>query len=167
MEAVAGASVLVERMDLKPGMRVLDVGCGPGRLTIPLAKHVGPTARVTAFDIQERMLQYWREDGRQARQHRNRARKGRRGRHEVENVFDRAVLVTVLGEIPKKDKALRNLSEPSTGRNPVRDRGLPIRIISPQARSRLATEAGFEIESRHGHVLAFTLNLKKPGLSAE
>jgi hypothetical protein len=37
-----GPERLVESFDLAPGMRVLDAGCGPRRLTIPLAKAVGP-----------------------------------------------------------------------------------------------------------------------------
>ena len=32
------ANGIIQRLDLKPGMRVLDAGCGPGRVTIPLAK---------------------------------------------------------------------------------------------------------------------------------
>ena len=36
-----GPELLVERLDLAPGMRVLDSGCGPERLTIPLARAVG------------------------------------------------------------------------------------------------------------------------------
>ena len=35
------AATIVERLDLQPGMAVLDVGCGPGRLTIPIATKVG------------------------------------------------------------------------------------------------------------------------------
>jgi SAM-dependent methyltransferase len=46
----------VERLDLRPGMNVLDAGCGPGRLTLPIAESVGTRGEVTAIDIQEGML---------------------------------------------------------------------------------------------------------------
>jgi 2-polyprenyl-3-methyl-5-hydroxy-6-metoxy-1,4-benzoquinol methylase len=45
VEAFAGSELLVERLGLAPGMRVLDAGCGPGRLTIPVAKALGPSGR--------------------------------------------------------------------------------------------------------------------------
>jgi ubiquinone/menaquinone biosynthesis C-methylase UbiE len=35
---------------LEPGMHVLDVGCGPGTITVDLADLVGPTGRVTALE---------------------------------------------------------------------------------------------------------------------
>ena len=35
---------------LKPGMRVLDVGCGPGSLTVDIAKHIRPSGRVTGIE---------------------------------------------------------------------------------------------------------------------
>lgn len=39
------------------GDTVIDVGAGMGYFTIPLAKLVGPTGRVTAIDIQAQMLE--------------------------------------------------------------------------------------------------------------
>jgi len=41
---------------VKPGYHVIDVGAGMGYFTIPLAKMVGPSGRVTAIDLQPRML---------------------------------------------------------------------------------------------------------------
>ncbi len=35
---------------LQPGMRLLDVGCGPGTITMDLAELVGPGGRVTALE---------------------------------------------------------------------------------------------------------------------
>ena len=41
---------------LQPGMRLLDVGCGPGTITMDLADLVGPGGRVTALERTEDAL---------------------------------------------------------------------------------------------------------------
>jgi len=43
------------------GMRVMDVGCGPGFFTIEMARMVGKSGRVIASDVQEGMLQIVKE----------------------------------------------------------------------------------------------------------
>lgn len=45
---------LVELLDLRPGMRVLDVGCGPGRHAVALA---AAGLRVTGIDVSSRFLE--------------------------------------------------------------------------------------------------------------
>lgn len=42
---------------IKEGMKVLDVGCGPGFFSIELAKMVGKNGKVFSVDMQEGMLQ--------------------------------------------------------------------------------------------------------------
>lgn len=42
--------------ELRPGMAVLDVGCGPGTITADLAELVSPGGRVTAVDAAEEVL---------------------------------------------------------------------------------------------------------------
>jgi ubiquinone/menaquinone biosynthesis C-methylase UbiE len=39
-----------------PGDTVLDLGCGPGYFSLPLARMVGPGGTVIAVDVQEEML---------------------------------------------------------------------------------------------------------------
>ncbi len=41
---------------IKPGMTVLDIGCGMGYFTLPLAEMVGSTGRVVGVEIQEKMI---------------------------------------------------------------------------------------------------------------
>lgn len=50
----AGAEEFVARLDLKPGMRVLDVACGTGNLAIPAAK---AGADVTGIDIAPNLIE--------------------------------------------------------------------------------------------------------------
>src|SRR5260370_10657098 len=51
------AERIVQLLDLGPGMRVLDVGAGIGRFSIPVAARVGPNGEVVALDIQQEMLE--------------------------------------------------------------------------------------------------------------
>jgi len=45
-----------ERMHAKPGQTVLDVGCGPGTDTIPLAQRVGASGQVIGVDYDADMI---------------------------------------------------------------------------------------------------------------
>ena len=69
---------------LKPGMRLLDVGCGPGTITMDLAELVGPEGRVTALERTDDALALARAEagatGRHERRLRGRRRAGPRPR---------------------------------------------------------------------------------------
>ena len=41
---------------VRPGMTVLEPGCGMGYFSLPLARMVGPTGRVVCVDLQPRMI---------------------------------------------------------------------------------------------------------------
>lgn len=47
---------------LEPGMHLLDVGCGPGTITMDLAELVGPQGRVTALERTEGALDLARQE---------------------------------------------------------------------------------------------------------
>jgi len=47
---------ILKRINVKPGMKVADVGCGTGFFAIPAAKIVGPEGKVFAIDVQEEMV---------------------------------------------------------------------------------------------------------------
>lgn len=107
MDMVARAERTIVNMNVQPGMKILDVGCGPGRLTIPLAVSVGDKGTVIGLDIQPAMLI-------QAQQRVDKAGLTNVQLVQAEanrpmfapNTFDRAILVTVLGEIPDRRAAL-------------------------------------------------------------
>jgi ubiquinone/menaquinone biosynthesis C-methylase UbiE len=47
---------LLEMADAQPGEQVLDIACGTGLVTFPLADAVGPQGRVVATDISQKMI---------------------------------------------------------------------------------------------------------------
>lgn len=53
-----------ELMRLAPGMRMLDVGCGPGTDTIPMAQRVGASGQVCGVDFDASMVAMARERAR-------------------------------------------------------------------------------------------------------
>ncbi|MET0398290.1 MAG: methyltransferase domain-containing protein [Longimicrobiaceae bacterium] len=54
--AAEGKRLSYERMRIAAGAEVLDVGCGPGTDTVPLAERVGPAGRVTGVDRDPAMV---------------------------------------------------------------------------------------------------------------
>jgi ubiquinone/menaquinone biosynthesis C-methylase UbiE len=159
------AATIVERLDVRPGMAVLDLGCGPGRLTIPIARKVGPDGEVVAMDIQSGMLQRAREKARATNLTNIQflqagAGEGKMGR----NRFDRSLLVTVLGEIPDRERALREIFDALKpgGRLSVTEIIFDPHFQSRQTVAQLARLAGFRETAFHGNRIAFTLNFEKP-----
>jgi SAM-dependent methyltransferase len=165
VEAVTGAKTILEKAGIRPGMRVLDAGCGPGRLTLPASMMVGPSGQIVAVDIQPRMLQMLKD--RVEEKGLTNVELGLAGLGEgkiAPNQFDIALLVTVLGEIPDKLAALREIYQC------LRPGGvLSITEVLPdphyQSLSRvrtLAADSGFcELAVFRGW-LSYTLNLSKP-----
>jgi SAM-dependent methyltransferase len=51
----------MERAEIKPGERILDIGCGCGDTTLDLARRVGPSGSVTGVDISTIMIERARE----------------------------------------------------------------------------------------------------------
>jgi ubiquinone/menaquinone biosynthesis C-methylase UbiE len=165
VEAVAGAKTILQRAGIRPGMRVLDAGCGPGRLTVPASMIVGPSGQIVAVDIQGRMLQMLRD------------RVEEKGLTNVElvlaglgegrlatNEFDIALLVTVFGEIPDKVTALREIYQR------LRPGGvLSITEVLPDPHyqglsrvRRLVADSGFHELAIFQGWLSYTLNVSKP-----
>lgn len=54
---IQGPEVLAERMDLKPGMIVVEIGPGRGSYTLAVAEKIQPGGRVYAVDIQEPVVE--------------------------------------------------------------------------------------------------------------
>ena len=161
----AESAPILNRLDLKPGMRVLDVGCGPGRVSIPAALRVGPEGQVLALDVQAAMLKKLQQ------------RAAARGVANIRTILgpievaaleadscDRALLVWVLGEIPDRAAALHQifaalrpgglLSITETLRDPHYQRVATV--------LRLADSAGFCRGEYYKSCLGYTIHFVKP-----
>jgi len=159
------AAVIIEHLDLHAGMTVLDVGCGPGRLTVPTAKHVGPLGSVLALDLQTGMLARAQEKAQAAQLNNIRFLHAGIGDGALpENHFDRALLVTVLGEIPEPEAGLREIFRALKpgGILSVTEIVFDPHFQSRQTVARLAGKAGFREGAFYGNRLAYTLMLNKP-----
>lgn len=158
------ASSIIRSLGIRPGMTVLDAGCGPGRVTLPLAQAVGPQGEVVAVDIQPRMLGRAREKALASGLTNIRFLQLAIGEGNLgESRFDRAVLVTVLGEIPDRASALREIH---TALKPGGILSVTEIMADPhyQRRSVICTlgeAAGFREIAFHGNRFAFTLHLEK------
>ncbi len=159
------ASAIIGGLDVRPGMRALDAGCGPGRLTIPLAQAVGPEGRVIAVDLQPEMLSRAKRKAERMRLRNIEFHQARLGAGELKfDPFDRAVMVTVLGEIPDQEAALRDVFAVLKPQGVL---ALSEVIADPHFQSRrrviaLANKVGFREKARKGGRLAYTLYLEKP-----
>ena len=159
------ARFIVDTLRLSDGMTVLDAGCGPGRLTVPLARDVGPTGHVVALDIQPGMLSRARIKVEQAKCSNVSFVAAALGDDALpEDHFDRAVLVTVLGEIPDRTAALRALFR---ALKPGGILAIVELIFDPHFQQRsvvsgLAVAAGFRERAFFGHRLAYVIHFEKP-----
>ena len=148
-------------------MSVLDIGCGPGRLSIPVAERVGDQGEVVALDLQPGMLQRARDKARRAglANIRFSQREVGTGEHKLEcDHFDRALLVTVLGEIPNREAALSEVFE---ALKPGGILSITEVIFDPHFQwhstvARFAENVGFRERAIFGNRIAYTVHFEKP-----
>lgn len=164
---------ILDRVGIRPGERVLELGPGPGVFTVDAAQRVGSEGQLVAVDIQPEMIAQVEKRIQEA------------GLTNVEThvasaydlplddaSIDRAFLVTVLPEIPDRQRALVELRR--VLRRPEPAEGKPGGLLSiteefldpdyPLARTTVAwaEEAGFELMKRYGNWWLYTLNFRRP-----
>lgn len=165
MEKHGGQAATLDLLELAPGMRVADVGCGPGRLTFRIADRVGMTGEVVALDVQRKMLE--RVERRIKEQSVTNVRPLHAGAGEGKlesGYFDRALLVTVLGEISNREGALREIHDA------LKPGGMVvITEIFPDPHYQrlekvktLALRAGFSVGQVKSTLFSYTIQLCKP-----
>ena len=165
MKAVAGAKIIIQRLHLDSGMNVLDVGSGPGRLSLPIAKYIGNNGEMVALDIQPKMLEKLKLRASKEGIKNIRVLEAGAGEGKTENnYFDRALIVTALGEIHDKHRALVEIYQA------LKQGGiLSITEVIPDPHytrlkkvRALCGDVGFIEIEEFGNRLASTVNFMKP-----
>lgn len=162
-------SRLLDRVGIRPGERVLELGPGPGAFTVEAARRAGPQGRVIAVDIQPAMIAQLA------------ARVHRAGLTNVEthvaSAYDlplpaasveRAFLITVLGEIPDPDRALAELHRvlAPDGVLSLGEAFLDPDYFFPAEAIRRVEAAGFRLLERHGNFWEYALNFRRGAADA-
>jgi ubiquinone/menaquinone biosynthesis C-methylase UbiE len=102
-----GTRATLDRLGLRPGQKVLEIGPGPGRLLIPAAKRVLPAGEAVGIDIQPAMLERLKARARTAGVTNLTAILGDAAHpHVPEASFNLVFLCAALGEIPDRAAAL-------------------------------------------------------------
>jgi len=156
--------VVAERMHLKTGMIVVEIGPGKGSHTIAIAEKVMPGGMVYAVDIQESVVERLRKRV---------EREGITNIHpRVDDAYnlsfgdgsvDRVVTIACLPEIPEPVRVLKECH-----RILKTDGLVCLSEIFPdpdyprrKTEKRWADEAGFELEEEFGNWFIYQLNFRK------
>jgi len=150
---------------VRPGQRCLDLGCGIGYFTIPMAEMAGPTGSVTAVDVQARMLEGVR------RRARRRGVESRVRLHlsdgrglEVAQPVDFALAFWMLHEVPDQDALLRDVFSAlaPSGRFLVVEPKGHVNAAMFAASVERARAAGFGLLAQPGVSFSRSVLLEKP-----
>ena len=154
---------LREILEPGSGERILEIGPGTGYYTLDLAEWVGAEGAVEIFDLQQEMLDHTIRRARERGLWNVTATQGDAQELPYEDdAFDAAVLVTVLGEIPDQDAALREIARVMRpgGRLIVGELFGDPHMVTLASLRRRAETARLRLERRVGSPLAYFARLE-------
>jgi ubiquinone/menaquinone biosynthesis C-methylase UbiE len=160
-----GTRIILDRLGLRPGLKVLEIGPGPGRLLIPAANQVLPDGEAVGIDIQPRMIERLERRAKDAGITNLKAIVGDATQpHVLEASFDVVYLCMALGEIPDRAAALTQCHRALKPRGVL---SITESVGDPhyQSRSvvrRLAEGAGLRFQSIRGGWWLYTAEFLKP-----
>ena len=156
---------VVQQLALRPGTRVMDIGCGPGRVTIPLARAAGSEGEVIALDVQSEMLAKVAEKAKRERVTNVRLVQSEVRRETIQDGFiDGAVMVMVLGEIPEEAcvfSVVFSALKPG-GRLVVAESVFDPHFVRRRSVREKAEAAGFAERGSAGNIFGYSLLFEKP-----
>lgn len=158
---------VIERSGIKPGLQVLEIGCGSGAFTTFAARAAGETGKVFALDIEEKMLaQLKKKLARNENQDIKNIELVNKSAYELpfpDNSIDVIFTVTVFQEIPDKNKALSEMKRVLKPDGILAitewfpDPDYPFKSTTVK----MATNAGFKFDGVMGNWWNYTARFKK------
>jgi len=158
---------MIERSGIKPGMTIMELGCGSGAFTTFIAKVVGEWGKVYAVDIQPTMLQQLeRKLSRPENQDITNIELRQAGAYDLpfaDESLDLVCMVNVLPEIPDRGRALREIGRVLKPGGILAvteffpDPDYPLRSTT----IKICQREGFIFDDNLGNLWNYTVRLKK------
>ena len=159
---------IIERSGIKPGMTVVDLGCGSGAFTTFVARVIGEQGKVYAVDIQPAMLQQLEcklaKAENQGIKNIELRQASAYGLPFEENSIDLVYMITVLPEIPDRGRALREIKRVLKPDGVLAvteflpDPDYPLRSTT----IKICQHEGFVVDDNTGNLWNYTVRFKKP-----
>jgi len=160
---ITDPAVILERVGIRSGMHVLELGPGPGFFTPEAARRVGPEGKLDCVDIEPALVRKLQAKVRRLGLDNVEAQVGDACALPFDDgTFDLVFLISVLGEVPDRVGALREARRvlKPDGRLSITeflpDPDYPLRCTVV----RWAEAAGFELAESHGNLFCYTLNFR-------
>lgn len=150
---------------IKPGMSVMDFGCGPGFFTIDMAQMVGSSGQVFAVDLQEGMLRKVEGKIRDTElENRVRLHQCKDSSIGLSETVDFVLAFYVIHEVPEQEMFYTELKSMMRPNGSVLLVEPPIHVSQKvfQESLKKAQDAGFDIEKGPHILLSKTAILKTP-----
>ncbi len=162
---------VLRRSGVRRGETVIDLGCGSGALTLPLAEAVGPTGLVLAIDINESLLRQLLDELSGRSDLSTRVEVIQASAHDLplrDSSADRCIMVSSLQEIPDRSRALKEVARilREGGTLAVTEFFVDPDFPLLSTTVRLVEGAGFRVEAKEGSPWSYTVRCIKTSVDS-